>query len=230
MDEPSSADWYVSRRDEILALYDDHAGAWRPSLAVRYGPVAAEEIIAAARAHEELIVPTLSYIGGETNPMTRHLIRSTTSLALHLAMRDRGTAAGETGLILYEAVRARVRTLLPEPDAGPTPAQRQAKREEARRSQMRRYPGDWVWEYIEGAPGTGDYGYDFVQCGTQLLYARFAAEAFLPYTCYLDLITFRRTGWGLLRTGTLAEGFDRCDFRFVRGARSECGWPPPFAR
>jgi len=222
--------YYACREGEILALFDDHSAAWRPHLAARYGVPIADEIIAAARAREMQVIAALHYIGGDANPMTRHLIRSTTSLALYLAMQDRGLAPEEAGRIVYDAVSTRVRVLPPISGAGPTPAERQTEREAARRSQECCYAGDWVWQYVDCPHGTDDYGYDFTRCGTQVLYTHWHAGDFLPYYCYLDFVTFRTPGWGFLRSGTLAEGYDRCDFRFVRGAQTERGWPPPFAR
>ena len=110
------------------------------------------------------------------------------------------------------------------------PAEIEAKREQARQSHERRYADDWVWDFVEGDGGTFDYGYDFFHCATQKLYHAHGADEFLPYYCYLDFVTVRRTGWGLTRTMTLAEGHDHCDFRFRLGGEAESGWPPPFLR
>lgn len=80
----------MSDRDQVLALFHDHAQAWRPLLAERYGQAAADGIVREARQELERIIPTLPDIGGDANPMTSHLRRSVTSLALYLAMRRSG--------------------------------------------------------------------------------------------------------------------------------------------
>ena len=228
MDDLEDRSYYASRQPEILALFDDHAQAWRPIIAGRYGEDLAGAIVAEARRQHEALIPQIPYIGGDENPMTRHLIRSTTSLALYKATKARGKTAEETGRIIYEAVVERVRQLPPASPGGPSPEELAEKRRQACRSQERRYPGDWVWEFVEGDGETFDYGYDFYECGTQKLYHAQGAGEFLPFYCYLDFATHRTPGWGFARTMTLGEGYDRCDFRFKRGGETRRGWPPPF--
>jgi hypothetical protein len=82
----------------------------------------------------------------------------------------------------------------------------------ALKSQERRYPDDWVWEYVEGDVVQFDYGRDFLECASQKLYHAHGADEFLPYYCYLEFVTQRTLGWGFMRTQTLAEGYQRCDF------------------
>ena len=178
----------------------------------------------------EALIPTLPYIGGDENPMTRHLIRCTTSLALYKAMTASGKTAQETGQVIYQSVVDQV-SQLPRLAAQPlAPAEIEAKREQARQSHERRYPDDWVWDFVEGDGETFDYGYDYYQCATQKLYHAHDADGFLPYYCALDFVTVQRTGWGLARTMTLGEGHDRCDFRFKLGGETDSAWPPPFLR
>lgn len=217
MSEISGAAYYTARKPQILALFDDHAQAWEPFLVARYGADLACAILREAREEEEGLIPRLPYIGGGENPMTRHLVRSTTSLALYKAMKAWGKTPEEAGEVLYEAVRERV-SHLPIPPAQPLSADEvRSKREEARRSQERRYAGDWVWEFVEGDGVEFDYGYDFLECGTQKLYHAQGADEFLPVYCALDFLTTRSSGWELVRTGTLAEDYRKCDFRFRRG-------------
>ena len=191
-------------RDQMLAM-DDHAQPGSHSSSKGMGRTSRERSdrgpLGAGGHH-----PTVPDIGGSANPMTRHLLRSTTSLALYLAMRRRGYAAQEAGWVIYQAVVARVATLPRQPFTGLTPERVAAMREEAARSQERRYPGDWVWEFVEGDGGRSEYGFDFLECGTQKLYRAHDAEEFLPFYCYLDFVTYRAEGWGFCRTKTLAEG------------------------
>ncbi|KYK36506.1 MAG: hypothetical protein HXS48_04745 [Theionarchaea archaeon] len=95
--------YYTSRKAEILALFDDHAQAWKPFLVSTYGDSFAALILGEAREYHEALIPEIPYIGGDKNPMTRHLVRSTTSLALYKAMEARGIPAKEPGKIIYDA-------------------------------------------------------------------------------------------------------------------------------
>ena len=227
MDERAGERYYLTRKADILALFDDYARAWRPLLGSRHGEGLAAAVVEEAHRRHETLIPAIPYIGGDENPMTRHLIRSTASLVLYQTMKAHGRTAEETGLVLYQAIRARVRRL---PLLAPaTPDELTRKSEQARESQERRYPGDWVWEFVDGDGREFNYGYDFSECGTQKLYQACGADGFLPFYCYLDFAAYRTAGWSFLRTMTLAEGRPKCDFRFRKGGRTKRGWPPPFA-
>ena len=226
MRESEARSYYLSRREDILDLYETHSRAWRPFVAQRYGDVFAQDIIEEAREILEDLIPELPYIGGDDNPMTYHIVSCSTSLALYKAMKARGKSAEETGKIIYDAVAESVRHLPPNPP--PTEAFLEKQRERARISQERRYPGDWVRDFVEGDGEDFDYGYDFYECGTRKLYRAHGADAFTPFFCYLDFVTYRTAGWSFSRTKTLAEGHEKCNFRFKRGGETQKGWPPPF--
>jgi hypothetical protein len=228
MRESETGSHYLSRREDILDLYDTHSRASMPFLARRYGEMLAEEIIQDARGILEGLIPELPYIGGDENPMTRHIIRSSTSLALFKAMKRRGKSAAETGRIVYDSVVESVRHL--PPSQPPTREELAADREQARRSQACQYPGDWLWRFVEGDGVEFEYGYDFYECGAQKLYHAQGADEFLPFFCYLDFVTYRTAGWSFSRTMTLAEGHEKCDVRFKKGGKTRKGWPPPFLK
>lgn len=220
--------YYLARRPAILAQYETHAAAWRPFLDARYGAEVASAILVDSRSQYEALIPEIPYIGGDANRLTRDLVRSTTSLVLYEVMRPRGATAADVGKIVYDAVLAAVGRLPPAPSLELTEAFVTGWKTHARRSHERRYPGDWVYDYVEGDGVTFDYGLDFLECGTQKLYRARGVEAFLPFYCYLDFVTHRTPGWGFARSGTLAEGCPRCDFRWKKGGHTERGWPPPF--
>jgi len=232
MDKQADKTYYSSRMSEILALFDDHAHAWKPLIIKHYGDKIADAIVKEAREQLKGLIPELPYIGGDDKPMTHHLMRSTTSLALYKAMKTRAKTAEETGKIIYDAVVERASNLWPRP-LKTTPDDVRRMKNQARRSQERRYTGDWVREYVEGDGVQFDYGYDFFECGIQKIYHAHDADEFLPYFCFLDFPINKAYGkglWGFTRTMTLVEGHEKCNFRFKQGGKTEQEWPPPFLR
>lgn len=219
--------YYTSQKAEILAIFDEHAQNWRPFMVNRYGEQFTDTILKEAREQTEVLIPKTPYIGDDDNPMTHHLIRSTTSLALYKVMKAHGKTARETGKIIYDAVVEVIKQLPFSPSGPPPPEFIQKKKEEAKKSQERRYPGDWVWEFVEGDGREFDYGYDFYECGVQKYYQAQGANELLPYFCFLDFVTVRASGQVLMRTMTLAEGGEKCDFRF-RSTEEDQEWPLPF--
>ncbi|TFG16221.1 MAG: hypothetical protein EU531_07135 [Promethearchaeota archaeon] len=219
--------YYISQKSKIIALFEEHAQNWKPILINEYGEQFTNSIMKETLDQTKELILKIPYIGGDDNSMTYHLIRATPSLALYKVMKAYGKTARETGKIVYKATLSVIEKI-PFSPAG-TPPQKfiQKRKEEANKSQERRYPGDWVWKFIEGEKNDFDYGYDFYECGVQKYYKAQDAEEFLPYFCFLDFVTVRASGKLLMRSMTLAEGGEKCDFRF-RSAENNQEWPPPF--
>ena len=98
----------------------------------------------------------------------------------------------------------------------------------AKRSPVRRYPDDWVFERIDGDGKTFDFGIDITECGiVKYLHAQ-EADELCPYLCDIDYVMFEAIGVGLQRTKTLAWGCDRCDFRLSKHGTTSAPWPPEF--
>lgn len=223
------ADYYLSRKKEIMEqYYDVHAQAWKPFLVQNYGHEFTKDTLEETRRRYEEFIPTIPYIGGDENSFTHHLIRSTTGLIFYKLMKVRGKTTQEVGKIIYDAVEETVSHLPPVSSMELTPKFKAREIELARKSQERRYPDDWVFEYVEGDGVEYDYGYDFIECAVQKLYHTHDADEFLPYFCYLDFALDRTPGWGFTRTETLAEGYPRCNARNKKGGVTKKGWPPPF--
>jgi len=230
MDEQEGEEYYLSRKSEILTQFDTHAKASRPFLAASYGDEFAEAVLKDAREQYEALIPEIPYIGGDENPMTRHLVRSTASLVLYKVMKARGKTAEEVGKVVYDAVVEAVRQLPPRPTRELSAEYIAEKQQQAQKSQERRYSGGWVWEFAVGDGVQFDYGYDFLECGTQKLYHTHNADEFLPFYCYLDFVMSRTPGWGFARSMTLGEGYEKCDFRYKKGGETKRAWPPPFLK
>jgi len=71
--------------------------------------------------------------------------------------------------------------------------------------------------YLLGDGASFDWGVDYVACGNYEFMKAQGAEEFAPYVCMSDIALSEALGWGLTRTETLADGCDRCDFRFTKG-------------
>ena len=224
-------DYYVSRKAELLEGFDSRARRWRTVLAQRYGDGLADTILGQAREEFEALIPEIPYIGGDENHLTGSLIGSARCLAFYRAMKARGKSVAEAGKILYDAVKAHsdayVLKIPPDQRLSRDRLMRR-RREQAERSQERRYAWDWVYEFVGGDGETFDYGYNYSECTTEKFYRAQGAAEFLPFYCFLDFPKCELGGLGLTRTTTLSEGGERCDFRFTEGGRSAQEWPPPF--
>ena len=100
----------------------------------------------------------------------------------------------------------------------------------AAESQKRAYPQDWICTFVEGHGREFDFGMDYTKCGICKFFHYQGADEFAPYLCLLDFPTQKAMGTGMVRTMTIAEGAEKCDFRFKRGREVKEGWPRSIAR
>jgi hypothetical protein len=223
-------DYYTSRRRELLAGFDQDTRNWHPILTQRYGSDPAEAILLDARDRFAALIPELPYIGGDDNHLTASLVSSARCLALYQAMKARDLSAADTGKVLYDAVLARAAEPRPSPPAKWLTREEMMdrRRQRARRSQLRRYVWDYVYELVEGDGQTFDFGYNFLECATDKFFRARGAAELTPYYCFLDYPKAELDGLSLSRSMTLAEGHRLCDHRFREGDLPTQTWPPPF--
>lgn len=77
------------------------------------------------------------------------------------------------------------------------------------------YKNDWVVDVLPGN-GAYDLGYDYLECGICKLCRDEGCPELAKYLCKLDFMFAEIMGLSLVRTTTLADGGEKCDFRFSR--------------
>jgi hypothetical protein len=205
---------------------------FRRRFVAAYGKETGEAIASETRQRFEALLPDVPYIGGDENPNTSALYLAAAMVAMYRSLRARGASVEQSARLIYlgstDFLRsAPMRWLL----------RRQGRRLFDRRridrhrvvaaaSQERRYPGDWVLEFVEGDGKHFEYGYDYRECGIVKYLAREGAPELAPYLCWGDFPSFACMGVRLIRTETIAQGGQRCDFRFARGTPVQA--TPPF--
>jgi hypothetical protein len=58
------------------------------------------------------------------------------------------------------------------------------------------------------------YGFDIIECGICKLFTKHRAGNYTKILCEVDHLTSSLAGLDLIRTGTIANGATKCDFRF----------------
>jgi hypothetical protein len=146
-------------------------------------------------------------------------------LAIYQAFQDHGKTAEETGRLVYEIAEAEIQAI-------PGWVRRaigvlwfsrwfrKRLQKRAALSQERKYPGDYVVAYVEGDGKDFDYEFDYIECASFKFYQEQGAAELGPYICAIDKVASEMLGWGLRRTMTLAEGGEKCDFRFKKGGKT----------
>ncbi len=216
----------MMRRFDRFLLQND-------ALVERYGRDQAAVMRAEMREELRRLIPQVPYIGGKQNPLTTQLVQSAGALAIYRVLLKHGDTLEDTGELLHRLFRAEVeripRVLRPWVKRYMfSGLRRRQALKEASRSQARRYPGDWVFERVDGDGSNFDQGRDYTECAiVKFLHAQDADELG-PYLCDLDWVTAEVIGYGFQRTMTLAWGCDRCDFRMSKDGTTTAPWPPRF--
>jgi hypothetical protein len=179
------------------------------------------------------LIRRLPYIGGRRNTYSSDLSFSAWALATYRVMIRHGGSLEDTGELIRDVVRAEIervprglRSLMVSYRF--SRLRQQKLQRAARRSQAHRYPGDWVFDRIDGDGKAFDFGIDMTECGiVKFLHAE-GADELCPYLCDIDYVSAEAMGVGLRRTKTLAWGCDRCDFRLTKDGDTSAPWPPRF--
>ena len=215
---------YAPQKSRFLKDFDRMAARVRRVLISRYGEEQAKALVSESRREYEALIPQIPYIG-EKSPMLIFLLPTSRWLAVYRALQKRGATVEDAGRLIYEMCEAEAKAI---PGPGRllmgwlwfSPLFLRRVRKRAAESQRRQYPGGYVFTYVEGNGRDFDWGIDYAECSScKLLKAQNATEL-APYICAVDKVSSELLGWGLTRTMTLAEGFDKCDFRFKKGGRT----------
>ncbi len=179
------------------------------------------------------LIPDVPYIGGRRNIYSHALALAPRALAMYRVVVRHGGSLEDSGELLHRLFRAQMERIpkVIRHWVGRQRFGRLRKRKvekAARRSQARRYPGDFVFERIEGDGKTFDFGVDITECGALKFLETQGAEELCPYGCDIDYVAAEAMGFGLRRTKTLAWGCDRCDFRLSKHGTTTAPWPPEF--
>lgn len=170
------------------------------------------------------LLPQIPYIGGDTNRLTENLYLTAAMLAFYEALKSRGKPieAAEIASIIY---RGTVWMYSSFPfnamlwwEGRKTFGRRNLEklRREAAASQARQYPADWVYSFVEGDGKTFDFGVDYTECGIVKYLTEQGARELAPCLCWLDYPMCAAMRVGLIRTETIAQGSEKCNFRFCR--------------
>lgn len=231
---PIPVDYYTAQADKLLQQFDQAAKHFRPALASHLDGESPDEIIGETRQEFERLLPDIPYIGGKRNSLTPILVSGTMALALYRVLKGRGRSVEEIGRIVVEIEESRVRAyprllLRLSGWIQHTPlGRRQLKGTLVKYSREHAYPDGWAVTFVEGDGQTFDFGYDYTECALVKFFDEQGAGEVTRYLCLVDYIQQRAMGTGFFRSTTLAEGGERCDFRWKKGSDTRPAWPPPW--
>jgi hypothetical protein len=219
----TTENWYLKNKPRILREIRFAIPHYKKCIARAYGKDVAEAVVAETIRRFEVLLPEIPYIGGSENILTENLYLSAAMLAMYRSLQARGKSVEEVASLIYQGtaslysgfpfkllLRFQGRQLL-------TQKRIDQRKRAAAISQEKRYPDDWVFKIVEGDGQTFEFGVDYTECGIAKYLAREGAPELAPYLCWLDYPMCKAMQVRLVRTETIAQGCERCNFRFSRG-------------
>lgn len=178
----------------------------------------------------KIVLSELPFIGGDENMLTFVFVSSAAALAYMRVLEKYRLPVDRIGGILnevyadvYASLPGVARWLLQRSEF--SSRHRNNLKAFAQESQLRKYPDNWVMEYVEGDGIDFDYGCNYSECAVLKFYRKMGVEKFMPYVCVMDLTSSHALGTGLHRTMTLNYGGNCCDFQFKKDRSSLPGLP-----
>jgi len=220
---------YLFRKNQLMRAIDKSLTRVKPSIFSWLGEEQTNQFIREARQEYEALIPRIPFIGNN-QLLLSFFIPTTRYLAMYRALQRQGRTIEDAGRLAFKigTEEARAVPYIARRFMGYlwfSPLIAELIKKQKIRRQQRRYPGESVLAYVEGGGREFDYGVDYTECAVcKFLRAENAFEL-APYACAIDKPVSELMGWGLTRTMTLAEGSQKCDFRFKKGGTTHVPIP-----
>ncbi len=191
-------------------------------------PAIYEEILDKTEEHYTTVSRDTAFAGRSTNPMDKRLDFTAYCLALIKTMEERGwDVASIRNLCLeitkeYVKPRNRIHAWFKRLPVRliHTRLMQSIVRSLNRRISTKGHADGFAATILtdkDETLGLG-YGIDITECGICKLFQKHGSENYVPILCEVDRITTTLAGLTMIRSGTIAEGSEICDFRYVRSS------------
>jgi hypothetical protein len=216
--------YYLRKKRVLMRTFDAALSIVKPILIKHFNEDSFDEILHITRNDFEKLLPQIPYVGGNKNPLTEDLVNSAILIPILRFFQKKGINFSEIGKITYELFETFNSFIPPKEDIF-TEDFLNKEKENAKKSKLRRYPDDWVFDFVEGDGKNFDFGVDYSECGVYKFYKSQGLEHLMPIICVSDFAKARAYGYGLSRTQTIGNGAPYCDFRYIKSGKSPRGWP-----
>lgn len=231
MKQDNSENYYVDMKPKMMKDFNKMFKYARHALEQHFNESKIDKLLDESRREYATLIPQLPYIGGKKNSGTANLIGGAQILAIIRSLEIEGLTKREIGKVVYETMdisfKAKprlVRWLIGKLMTSSFFMKKKKKQTE--KSLLREYSENFVTEFVEGDGVSFDFGLDVIECAIYKFYKKQGAERYVRYLCLGDYPMFRALGVGFIRTQTIGNGADKCDYRFKKGGETPKGWPP----
>lgn len=224
--------YYFSRKSKLLKSFDKTAGLVKNAVISRYGKDFADMLYKETRQEYEALIPKIPHIEGVRASALNSFLRITAQeVTVYKVMKRHGKTMGETWEVCHKALITSLEKMSPIKRwfLSRLMYLRVVKKRMQQRAEQHEHEklGEFEIKYVMGSGKDFDFGVDYVACGNYNFVKEQGAAEFAPYVCMSDIALSDALNWGLIRTETLADGCERCDFRFKEGGNTRISSKTP---
>lgn len=221
--------FYQKRRESYLKYFSMFYNAARLVLSSRFTPSVIEQLEQQSRKTFDQQLSQLPYIGKEGSH-TNALVLCATLFSIgkpleskQLSMRDIAKTLYDTALTCYQQIPPDV---MEEKKKGFFHGYLETERNKDPNNQTKKYPFEFVTEYVPGKPGEFDCGLNYHECALAKYLKSIHEEQYLPLICLSDYALFKVMNVRFFREMSIAQGDPMCTFRWIKTGETVDGWPP----
>lgn len=227
-------DYYIKKKAKLMKDFDSILPILQQIFAKKLSDEKVNELFNLMKKEYEDLIPEIPYIGGKKNIFTNYLIGGATLLAIIRILEKEQFTLWDIGEFFYNLsdINNKFRKKMME-DTGKDPSQYPFEKEYmdymkvlTETSQKRKYPENWVADYVEGDGKTFEWGFNVYECGIHKFFKKYNAEKYVPLICLSDFSEANIFGYGFSRTQTLSNGAPLCDHRYIKDVETPRAWPP----
>ena len=178
----------------------------------------AQSVLEEAATIFDRMLADMAYIDKTDHPMASSVFGSCATLAVYLALKERGVDVHDFGCAMLTSL-AQV-SLTPD-DLGSDPERLAEFIASGKASQKHAAPGEYVFEAFIGDQKDFDWGVNIKRCALCHAFSKYDAMDLVPYMCAMNDVLSDMGKWGLRRTGTIALGAQQCVYRYKHGGEPQ---------
>ena len=218
--EALKSDYYMKNKKRMMKFFNTITKKSTKIINAKFKDKQDTPIMNDIKMEYEKLLPHIPYVGG-IEPWTKQLLLTSIFLSVYKKLATLGKMTDEAWEICDTIMEIQLNSL-------PRLVRKLMKRSVFTKKQMRLYkkqsikshdrlyPQGDVFNFIESNGKNYDYGIDIIECAKVKFLKEQNAMEFMPYVCLIDKLWAEIFEYSLIRKGTLADGYDKCDFRLKK--------------
>ncbi len=226
--------YYMKNKPKLMKRFEYSLKIAKDLLMERFDESKSEDLINQMRKQYEQILSKIPDVGGKKNLFISIITDKVSLLAMFFILEKEGYSYREIGEFAIKFTEIETKNAMERAekkgmnllDLYFNDVFFNSAKTHCDDTLKRKYPENWVMEYVDGKNEDFDYGLNVSECAIHKIYTKLGAEKYAPFGCLIDFVQANVLGYGLTRTNSLANGALGCDHRFTKTGNTPKAWPP----